>query len=324
LKTYTIPQTDIEVSRLAYGTWHLGGSWDSTPLSQDLKDRASRLIHAAVEAGITMIDLADIYTRGKSDEAVGYVLQQNPGLRDRLVLQQKVGIRLPDDPNPGDIARYDFSYAHIMHTVERSLQRVNTDHFDLLLLHRPDPLVEPEEVARAFDELQRSGKVRYFGVSNHTARQIELLKRYVEQPIVANQVEVNLLHNHLINDGIVANTSSADYTAVHGTLDYCRLHDIQIQAWSPVAGGKLFKPGDDDPQNVHDAARLIAELAEQHNTTVAAIALAWLLRHPAKILPIIGTLTPERIGESAQADNVELSRMQWYRLLAAANGAGVP
>jgi len=324
LKTYTIPHTELEVSRLAYGTWHLGGSWDKTSVSQDIKDRASRLIHAAVDAGITMIDLADIYTRGKSDECVGYVLQQNPGLRDKLVLQEKAGIRLSDDPNPGDIGRYDFSYEHLITTVEASLKRLNTDYVDILLLHRPDPLVEPEEVARALDELQSSGKVRYFGVSNHTARQIELLKRYVEQPFVANQLELNLLHNNLINDAVVMNTDQATYSATHGTLEYCRLHDIQIQAWSPVAGGKLFKPGDDDPQNVHDVARLIAELAEQHNTTKEAIALAWLLRHPAKILPIIGTLTPERIGQSAQADEVELSRMEWYRLLAAANGAGVP
>ncbi len=324
LKTYTIPHTDIVVSRLAYGTWHLGGSWDSTPLSQDLKDRAARLIHTAVDEGITMIDLADIYTRGKSDEAVGYVLQQTPGLREKLVLQEKAGIILSDDPNPGDIGRYDFSYEHLIHTVERSLKRLNTDYVDVLLLHRPDPLVQPEEVARAFDELQSSGKVRAFGVSNHTPAQIDLLKRYVDQPIVANQLEVNLLHNNLINDGIVMNTNMATYSATHGTLEYCRLHDIQIQAWSPVAGGKLFVPGDDDPQNVHDAAKLIAELAEQHNTTKEAIALAWLLRHPAGILPIIGTLKPERISVSVKADDVELSRMEWYRLLAAANGAGVP
>ncbi|MBK8021920.1 MAG: aldo/keto reductase [Chloroflexi bacterium] len=324
MKKQPIPQTDLETSRIAYGTWHLGGGWDSQPVSQEIIDRADRLLHAAVEHGITLIDLADIYTRGKSDKTVGEVIRRDPGLRDKVLLQEKVGIRFGDDPNPGDPGRYDFSYQHLTRSVETCLERLNTDYVDLLLLHRPDPLIEPEEVARAFESLHSSGKVRYFGVSNHTGMQIELLKKFVTQPLVVNQIELNVLHNDLITDGIVANTQRARYTGARDTLDYCRVNDILVQAWSPVAGGSLFAPGDDVPDNVKQTAAEIARLAVEHNTSKEAVAVAWLLRHPARIQPILGTLNVQRLAESVRADDLELSREEWYRLLAAANGASVP
>jgi predicted oxidoreductase len=324
MKTYRIPHTDLDVSRIAFGTWHLGGTWDYTPPTAEITERAVRLINTAVDHGINMIDLADIYTKGKSDSLVGEALRRNPSLRDKLVLQAKCGIILGTEPNPGDPARFDFSYEHLIKALNTSLSRLGTDHVEILLLHRPDPLVEPEEVARAFDELHASGKVRYFGVSNHTAMQIELLRKYVKQPFIANQVELNLLHNYLINDGVVANIRGGEYVGAAGTLDYCRLHDIMIQAWSPVAGGALFNPPDDAPANIKAAAREIALLAQQHQTTKEAIALAWLLRHPAGIQPIIGTLKTERIVESVKGDDVQLSRIEWYRLFAAANGKPVP
>jgi predicted oxidoreductase len=322
MKKYQIPNTDLEVSRLAFGTWHLGGSWDETPLTDDLRERAVNLINAVVDNGINMIDLADIYTKTKSDEVIGHVLKQQPNLREKLVLQEKCGIRLRDKLD--DVVVYDFSYDHIMSTVENSLRLLNTDYVDLLLLHRPDPLIEPEEVARAFDDLQSSGKVRYFGVSNHTPMQIELLKKVVNQPLVANQVKLNLLHNQLIRDGIVANTTQADYTGASGTLDYCRVNDMQIQAWSPVAGGQLFTANADSPTNVQAAAAEVQQLAEKYDVPREAIVLAWLLRHPAGILPIIGTMKPERIATSCRADEVDLTRMEWYRLFEAANGTSVP
>jgi len=324
MKTYRIPQTDLEVSRLAFGTWHIGGTWDSTPPTPEIQARTDALIHAAVEYGITLIDLADIYTRGKSDSVVGETLKKTPSLREKVVLQEKTGIVLSDEVYAGSMGHYDFSYENITTKLETSLKRLNTDYVDLLLLHRPDPLVEPEEVARAFDALHASGKVRYFGVSNHTPAQIELLKKYVRQPLVVNQLELNLLHNDLINDGIVSNTDMAHYTGTRDTLDYCRLHDMVVQAWSPVAGGRLFVERDDTPHNVRQTVHLIAELAEKHQTTREAIAFAWLLRHPAPIQPIIGTMSVERLADSVKADSVELSRVEWFMLLAAANGAGVP
>ena len=324
MKTYQIPNTNLETSRIAFGTWHLGGTWDNTPPSDEIKKRANDLIHAAVEHGITLIDLADIYTRGKSDMVVGEVIKNSPAIREKVLLQAKSGIVLPDELYEGSIPHYDFSYDNLTQKVETTLQRLNTDYVDILLLHRPDPLVEPEEVARAIDDLESSGKVRYFGVSNHTPMQIELLKRYVKQPLVINQIELNILHNDLINDGVVSNTNSADYTGARGTLDYCRLNDIMVQAWSPVAGGQIIAPSEDAPDNIKQTAQVIAELAEKYNTTKSAITLAWLLRHPAKIQPILGTMKVERIAESVLADNIELSRVDWYRLFAAANGAGIP
>ncbi|MEL6405088.1 MAG: aldo/keto reductase [Chloroflexota bacterium] len=324
MKTYQIPNTELETARFAYGTWHLGGSWDDTPPSDDIKQRADTLIHEAVEQGITLIDLADIYTRGKSDMVVGEVIKNDSSLRDKIILQAKTGIVLNDEVEPGSIPHYDFSYENITSKVEKTLERLHTDYVELLLLHRPDPLVEPEEVARAFDDLQSSGKVRYFGVSNHTPMQIELLKKYVDQPLVINQIEINILHNELINDGIVSNMQSNVYTGARGTLDYCRLHDMMIQAWSPLARGQIFSPADDAPQNVKDTASKIKSLAEKYNSNPSAIALAWLLRHPAQIQPILGTMNPKRIAEGIAADSVELSRLDWYDLFAAANGAHIP
>lgn len=324
MQTYRIPQTDLEVSRLAYGTWHLGGSWDDAPLNDDLRERAARLIYTAVEQGINFIDLADIYTRGKSDALIGELIARDPALRRRVILQQKIGIRLTDPSQPDLPGRYDFSYEHLNATFHESLKRLNTDHVELLLLHRPDPLIEPEEVARLFDALHAAGKVRYFGVSNHSPMQIALLKKYVRQPLVVNQLELNLLHHYLINDGVVVNIPNQPYAHSEGLLDYCRLHDIMIQAWSPVAGGRLFNPPHDAPETVKAASAAVARLAAQHQTSQEAIALAWLLRHPAKIQPILGTLNAERLILSCQADTVTLSREEWYYLFSAARGWNVP
>ena len=322
MKTYRIPNTDLEVSRLAYGTWHMGGSWDHTPLSNELKARANRLILTAVEYGINHIDLADIYTIGKSDQCVGYALQQNPHLREKIVLQAKVGIVLPTDNAPG---YYNFEYDHLVGAVEGTLRRLGTDYVDLLALHRPDPLFQPEEVARALDHLHSSGKVRYFGVSNQNAAQIALLQKYIDQPLVLNQVELNLLHHYLISDGVIFNNiTDTPYTGGVGTLDFCRLYDILIQAWSPVAGGRLFNAGEDAPENERSVSTLIEALADRYGTTPEAIAVAWLLRHPTPIQPIIGTLNTKRLERTVPADEISLSRIEWYQLLAAARGAGVP
>ena len=272
----------------------------------------------------TSFDLADIYTFGKSDESVGHVLKNQPGLRDKIYLQAKAGIVLGADPVRGGPQRYDFSYDHLVEAVETTLKRLNTEYVDVLALHRPDPLMEPAEVGRAFDHLKSSGKVRHFGVSNFTGMQIALLQNHIKDPLIVNQLELNLLHNHLIVEGILANTSIPTYANSARTFDYCRLNDVMIQAWSPVAGGQLFNESDDAPENVRNLARTIREMAHGHNTTTSAIALAWLLRHPAGIQPIVGSLKAERIIESVKADEVELSRQEWYTLLAAARGTDVP
>ena len=324
MKHYNVPRTDLEVSRLAYGTWHLGGTWDKTPPGDEIKTRANNLVKQAYELGINHIDLADIYTLGKSDEVIGYALKQNPGLREELVLQEKAGIIIGDDPDFGPPSRYDFSFGHLVKAVETSLKRLGTDYVDLLAFHRPDPLVDFEEVARAVEHLHSEGMVRYFGVSNHSAAQTELLQKHVDQPLVVNQLELSLLHPYLISNGILVNMTDAPFAHTDGTLEYCRTHDILIQAWSPVAGGRLFKVADDAPQNERDTADLIAKLAQEKNTSKEGIALAWLLRHPAGIQPILGTEKTSRLADCVQADEVELSRQEWYSLLEAARGVSVP
>ncbi|NUM46714.1 MAG: aldo/keto reductase [Anaerolineales bacterium] len=327
MNLYPLAHTGLKVSRLAYGCMQLGGNWSPAPPTAEEKNKAAHLIETALEQGINFFDHADIYTRGKSETVFGEILAASPGLRETIILQSKCGIRFPETPTPGAPARYDFSYAHILLSVEDILTRLQTDYLDILLLHRPDPLADPLEVSRAFDELHKAGKVRYFGVSNHTAGQIALLQKYLHQPLIANQVELNLLHSGLISEGILANQRDVPYTAAQGTLDYCRLHGIMIQAWAPVAGGNLIDPrpaADPDGAAAQRVAPLIARLAAQKGTTREAIALAWLLRHPAGIQPIIGTTNPDRLIASCAADSVTLSREEWYLLLEAARGKPVP
>jgi predicted oxidoreductase len=322
MKTYTLPHTNLHVSRLSYGCMSLAG-WDSNPPTAVDRKRAATMLAAALELDINFFDTADIYGRGKCETVFGEALQQVPGARDRILIQTKCGIRFKDAP-PGTPQRYDFSYEHIVSSVEGSLRRLRTDHIDVLLLHRPDILVEPDEVARAFDEVQRSGKVRHFGVSNHSPMQIELLMRSVKQPLVANQLEFNLLHSNMADLGAFINQPAARYTAADGLLDYCRLNDILVQAWSPVAGGRIIDPRPDaSPQN-RAAAKAVAALAAAKHTSREAVALGWILRHPAGIQPIIGTAKADRLRLSVEADEVELTREEWYSLLEAARGGPVP
>ena len=322
MKTYLLPHTDLHITRLSYGCMSLAG-WDSNPPSHVDRKRAAQMLEAALELDINFFDTADIYGRGKCETVFGEAVKQLPGARDRILIQTKCGIRFHDDP-PGTPQRYDFSYEHILAAVEGSLRRLQTDHIDVLLLHRPDALVEPDEVARAFEALERSGKVRHFGVSNHSPMQIELLKKSVTQPIVANQLEFSLLHANLADLGIFTNQLAARFTAADGLLDYCRLHNILIQAWSPVAGGRLIDPPADASPQVRAAAAAVARLAAAKHTSREAIALGWILRHPAGIQPIIGTSRPDRLRLSVEADQVELTRDEWYSLLEAVRGTPAP
>ena len=292
----------------------LSKAWDDAPIAASEISSTIKLVETALEQGITLFDHADIYARGKSELLFGEALRQMPGLRDRIVLQSKCGIRFADTPQVGMPARYDFSRDYLLDSVEGSLRRLGTERLDLLMLHRPDPLMQPDEVASAFDALHRSGKVRYFGVSNHTASQISLLQKFVNQPLVVNQIEVSLLHHYPISETILGKQQGGTYTGATGTLDYCREHELLVQAWSPSAGGKLSGA----------AAELVTELARAKGTSPEAVLLAWLLKHPAPIQPIVGTTNPERLVASCAGDGVELSREEWYSLLAAVRGVGVP
>lgn len=324
MRAYRLTDTDIEFSRIGYGCMRLGDGLDREPIDRGKIDAATRIVAKAIDQGITLFDHADIYGMGRSETVFGEVMQQIPGIRDQIVIQSKCGIRFADDPEPGAPARYELSRDHIVYSVEASLRRLGTDRLDILLLHRPDPLAEPEQIARAFDELATTGKVRYFGVSNHSASQIALLRKYLDQRLVINQVEISLLHNNLIAEGIRSNIVSADYPAAADTLDYCREHDILVQAWSPLAGGALVHLPEDALPRVRACAREVTALAEHKNLPPEAVVLAWLLRHPAGIQPIVGTTREDRLAACCVADGVELSREDWYRLFAAARGEPVP
>lgn len=321
MKTFNIPGTNLKSSTLSYGCMNIGGNWNSQEITNDDRSRAFNAINTALDEGINLFDHADIYVRGKSEFIFGELLKSDKSLRDGMILQSKCGIRFAGEPNPMSPGRYDYSYDHIISSVDGILKRLNTDYLDILLLHRPDALAIPEEIARAFDTLKSSGKVRWFGVSNHTAAQIELLKTAVDQPLVINQVELSLIHRSLIEEGILFNQSSYGIAGSSGTLDYCRKNKMIIQAWSPVGAGRIFKFGKGTQDGL---VHLINEFAHQYSTSVEAIALAWLTRHPAIIQPIIGTINPDRIRASCNVDDIELSHEDWYRLLTAARGEAVP
>ncbi|MFT4178644.1 MAG: aldo/keto reductase [Thermomonas sp.] len=318
MQKLTLGHDGPTASRIALGCMHLSRAWDATPLTNEERRNTQALLETALTHGINLFDHADIYARGKSERLFGEALRAAPELRRNMLLQSKCGIRFADDP-PDTPQRYDFSFDHITASVDGILSRLGVDYIDILLLHRPDPLAQPEEVARAFDDLHAAGKVRHFGVSNHSAGQISLLQKHLRQPLVANQLELSLHHHHLISEGILVNQPDGNAAHAAGLLDFCRLHDIRVQAWAPLAGGRFAGDADDDPVTV-----LLRKLADAHGVAVEAILLAWLLRHPAGIQPIVGTTNPARLAASCAADTVELSREDWYALLTAARGVKVP
>jgi len=326
MKTTSIARTNLQVSRIAYGCMKIGGGWGSEPITAQTCKEAMAVVRAALEEGIDFFDHADIYCRGKSEEVFSTLWEEAPRLRSKIFLQSKCGIRFGDDPAAGAPPRYDFSYEHILHSVENSLKRLRTDYLDVLLLHRPDPLVEPEEVAKAFDELHDSGKVRCFGVSNHTAAQITLLQKFVIQPLVINQVAFNAIHTHLLDEGIVFNQDRpAKVVRNEGTIEYCRLIGITVQAWGSLAWGRLTGRKDVNlSESETRAAAIVAELAKEKGVSGEAILIAWILRHPAHIQPVLGTTRPERVKAACQADGIELSREEWYRLFTAGRGEPLP
>ncbi|TNE74315.1 aldo/keto reductase [bacterium] len=318
LKSLPVKHTDLIFSQIGYGCMNLANSWDSTPLSSDDYKKAATIIDTALEQGITVFDHADIYMHGKSEEVFSGIWENRSSLRQQLVLQSKCGIRFDNDPHPGDPKRYDFSYLHIMQSVERSLKRLKTDHLDVLLFHRPDALVEKEEFARACNELFLDGKVRYFGLSNCSASQFELLQDWTDEHLVINQVQVSLWHHHLITDGFFVDLK--EYTGINDTLNYCQKNGILVQAWAPVAGGIFSKPLDQIEESKRAFVDVVQKMAWNKGVSADVIALAWLLRHPAEIQPIIGSTNPDRIRDSIKAADIQLTREEWYVLTTAAVG----
>ncbi|MGK3649593.1 aldo/keto reductase [Pseudarthrobacter enclensis] len=313
------------MQELIYGCMGLGGSWTDEPHGPGHVDEAAAAVQAALDAGITLFDHADIYRNGKSEAVFGEVLAGTAGLRDRIRLQTKCGIRLNER---GLQTHYDLSRDAILERVDGSLRRLRTDYVDVLLLHRPDPLADPAEVASAVGQLMSEGKVRHLGVSNMSAAQIEALQDRLETPVVANQLEMSLLKRAWLESQVLVNHAEhLDYSFPHGTVEYCTRNNITLQAYGSLARGTYTGAEPENPTTAEAAtARLVAGLAEQHNTTGEAILLGWLMKHPAGIAPVVGTVNPRRISACSDAPRVAqaLSRADWYRLWVTARGSNIP
>jgi len=277
-------------------------------ISEMNESEVSAFINTALENSANFFDHADIYGAGRCEEVFGKAISSN--LREKIIIQTKCGIV------PGKM--FDFSYDHIIKSVDGSLKRLDTDYIDVLLLHRPDTLVEPEEVARAFDNLKSSGKVRNFGVSNQNPNQIKLLQNALDMPICANQLQFGVMHTPMIQAGI--NVNMCNESAINrdgGILDFCRLNNITIQPWSPMQYG-FFKGCFVDNEEFPELNRVMQNLADKYGVSKTTIAIAWILRHPAKMQPVTGTTNLTRLKESLKATEVSLTREEWYEIYRAA------
>ena len=264
----------------------------------------SALVDTALSSEVNFFDHADIYGDGGSEVVFGKVISSIS--RESIIIQDKCGIV------PGKM--YDFSYEHIISSVDGSLKRLNTDYIDVLLLHRPDALFEPEEVAKAFDRLKTSGKVRHFGVSNQNPYQIALLQKHLDMPVCANQMQFGIMHMPSVQSGMnfnMMNEYGVDRDG--GVIDYCRLNDITIQTWSSLQYG-FFEGCFVDNDRFPELNRVLSELAEKYSVSKTAIAIAWILRHPAGMQPVTGTTNPERLKECFRAADVTLTREEWYKV----------
>ncbi len=271
---------------------------------------AAHFVHAAIDQGAYFFDHADIYGNGDCESVFAKAIHMNSTVREKVLLQSKCGIRRG--------VAFDFSKDHILKSVDGSLKRLNTEYLDVLLLHRPDALVEPEEVAEAFDVLQSNGKVRHFGVSNQNPMQIKLLKRYVRQPIVANQLQLSITNATMISQGQHVNMQ--DDFAVNrdgSVLDYCRLHDITIQPWSPFQYG-MFEGVFLGNEKFPVLNSKIDEIAAKYSVSNTTITMAWLLRHPAGMQPVTGTMNIQRLKDCVKAAGIRLTREEWYEIYLAA------
>ncbi len=299
MNTYLIPNTDLEVSEISLGCMRM---------KNKSVDEIEALVKVALDNGINFFDHADIYGGGSSEAVFGEVLKKHPDWRSKMIIQTKCGINVKQHT-------YDFSKAYILSCVEGSLKRLNVKMIDVLLLHRPDALMDPKEVAEAFDQLYHLGKVRYFGVSNMDASTMALLQKHLKHKLIINQLQFNVVHAFMIEHNMNLNTiENVAMMRDTGLVDYCRLHDVLIQPWSvlqstsPNSGTYI-----DNPEYPELNVKL-EEVANHYGVTKAAIAIAWILRHPAGMQPIVGTTNPKHLQELCEASKIKLTHEEWYAL----------
>ena len=312
METIPIGVSSLKASRLAYGCWRLAGSPENSPAQNQAAGIAA--VKAAYDAGYTFFDNANIYGRGEAERILGAAMRDIPGMRERVVVTTKCGVRHAGDPNPDSPHRWDFSGDYIVKQCEDSLKRLGIETVDIYMLHRPDYLADPDEIAKAFTQLRDSGKARFFGVSNFRPTLVTALQVACPMPLIVHQMEISLARLNAFDDG---------------TLDQCLIEKITPMAWSPLAGGligggakrllswqKNYKPEQFMP--------VLEEIAAAYGVSRTIVALAWLLRHPSRIVPIVGSNDPERIRNAAKAADIELPREEWYRLFTAARGEPLP
>ena len=301
MKTIKLGKSELAVPVIAVGCMRI---------NRLDKSEAEHFVQTALDEGATFFDHADIYGDGTCEEMFAEAIQMNGTVREKVILQSKCGIRK-------GIA-FDFSKKHILASVDGILKRLKTDYLDVLLLHRPDALMEPEEVAGAFDILQAAGKVRHFGVSNLNPMQIQLLQKFVKQPFVANQLQLSITNTTMISQGLHVNMQ--DERAVNrdgSVLDFCRLNDITIQPWSPFQFGffdGVYLNNDKFPE----LNAKIDEIAARYNVSNTTMAIAWLLRHPARMQPVTGPMNVQRLKDCAKAADIMITREEWYEIYLAA------
>ncbi|GAB2992624.1 aldo/keto reductase [Psychrosphaera aestuarii] len=310
-------------NRLVYGCMGLGGGWNNQAISdQDIK-QAHEVIDVALEAGIQLFDHADIYTFNKAEQVFGKVIKQRPELLEQIVLQSKCGIRFEDDAGP---KRYDFSKEWIESSVKGILKRLNIEQLPILLLHRPDPLMDSMELSDTLNTLQQQGLVGHFGVSNMSSHQMKSLQRNLNTPLVINQLELSLSKLDWLEQSVTSNVGSkVEHSFPIGTLEYCQDNEVQLQSWGSLSQGMFtgssVANGNEDIKNT---ANLVKLIAKEQGVSPEAIILAWVMKHPANVMPIIGTTNCQRIKACQQALQVELSREQWYQLYVSSRGQELP
>jgi len=300
MKTFKLGKSDLHVPVVAVGCMRI---------NRLEKDEAERFVKTSLDLGANFFDHADIYGGGTCEEAFADAIHMTASIREKIFLQSKCGIRK---------GMFDFSKEHILEAVDGSLKRLKTDYLDVLLLHRPDALVEPEEVAEAFDLLLASGKVRHFGVSNQNPMQIQLLQKHLHQQLIANQLQLSITNATMISAGINVNMLNESAVNRDGSiLDFCRLNDITIQPWSPFQFG-FFEGVFLGNEKFPVLNEKINEIAAKYQVTNTTIAMAWLLRHPARMQPVTGTMNVDRLRDCVKAAEITLTREEWYEIYRAA------
>jgi predicted oxidoreductase len=314
----------MKENRLIYGTMGIGGGWTSDTLTESAIKEGTKAIKAALDCGITTFDFANIYQKGKAEEVFGLYLEKNKHFREKLFIQSKVGIELYDDPSKN---KYNFSKIHVIEAVEAILRRLKTNYLDCLILHRFDPLMDPKELSEAIQEMKTRGLFKNLGVSNMSHHQIKIIEKITKEKVTVNQLEMSLKKRDWLEGSIMFNHGgyqTLDFPV--GTIEYCQLNGIELQAWGSLgqgiySGRPLKEPIDESVKKTRD---LVSKLSKEKNVSNESIVIAWLLKHPSNIRPVIGSTNEKRIKNIAESTKVDLTREEWYDLFVSARGNVLP